>query len=87
MGGGGDVSLQLRCQRGQIQVDVLSGTQDWYRPRQLALGVYEILRCQQGAALVALVTPGVLRTEGFEGVQRRFSGAAKIAALFGSLEV
>ena len=65
LGAGSDVLLQLGRERGQVQVEVAGGAHHGRRPGQLALGVDEVLRRQQVAALVALVPPRVLnrRTE------------------------
>lgn len=60
LGGGGDVGLQLGGQGRQVQVDMLGGAQHGRRPRQLALGVDEVLRRQQVPTLVALVPSSIL---------------------------
>ena len=62
-GRGRDVGLQLGSEGGQVKVDMLSGAQHWHRPRQLALGVDQILSRQQVAALIALIAASILQEE------------------------
>ena len=61
MGGAGDVGLELRGEGGQVQVEVPGGPQHRRGPGELALGVDELLRCQQLPTVVALVSLGVLQ--------------------------
>ena len=63
VGGVSDVGLQLRGQLGQVQENVLGGSQHRCGAGDLAFRVDQVCRVQQVAAAVTLVSSCILRRD------------------------